>query len=70
MTPNASMYDRTLLEDGTFVSRCLYCFMKINAQGVSEAEIAQFEAKHLCPERALIELRLINEAANSEAGPN
>lgn len=70
MNPNLSMYERTAQENGTFISRCLYCFMKINAEGLSETEIDALEAKHLCPERALIEQRLLKQKTESEAGPN
>ncbi|HEY1255801.1 MAG TPA: hypothetical protein VGF01_13565 [Terracidiphilus sp.] len=43
-------------ENGTYNSRCLYCFMTIAFSLESEKDLEIAEAKHICPERALAEL--------------
>jgi hypothetical protein len=51
------MYSRTQNENGTFNTRCLYCFMTIARAMETEAELDKVEARHICPERALAELQ-------------
>lgn len=57
------MYNRTQNENGTYNTRCLYCFMTIASSVETDKELEQFEARHICPERALAEL-LEQEKAN------
>ena len=47
------MYSRTLNENGTLNSRCLYCFMTIGSAIETDAELARIETKHVCPEKVL-----------------
>ena len=55
------MYSRTQNENGSHNTRCLYCFMTIASSIESEAELDQLEARHICPERALADLRSMDE---------
>jgi hypothetical protein len=50
------MYSHTQNDNGTYNTRCLYCFMTIASAIEAEAELVQLEARHICPERALSEL--------------
>ena len=50
------MYSRTQNENGTYNSRCLYCFMTIASSVESSLELDGIEGKHICPERALADL--------------
>jgi hypothetical protein len=50
------MYSRTQNENGTYNTRCLYCFMTIASAVETDEEMDQLEARHICPERALAEL--------------
>jgi hypothetical protein len=47
------MYSRTLNENGTINSRCLYCFITIGSAIESDAELSRIEAEHVCPEKVL-----------------
>ena len=50
------MYSRTQNENGTYNTRCLYCFMTVASAIETEAELEKLESRHICPERALAEL--------------
>ncbi len=50
------MYNRTLNENGTYNTRCLYCFMTVASAVESTSELEMLETRHICPERALAEL--------------
>ncbi len=50
------MYSHTQNDNGTYNTRCLYCFMTIASSVETEKELGQIEAHHICPERALSEL--------------
>jgi hypothetical protein len=50
------MYSRTQNENGTYNTRCLYCFMTIASAVETDEELGRLEARHICPERALAEL--------------
>ena len=50
------MYSRTQNDNGTYNTRCLYCFMTIASAVESLEELDQREMHHCCPERALSEL--------------
>ncbi len=50
------MYNRTQNDNGTYNTRCLYCFMTIAAAVQSSEELDRIEDHHLCPERVLTEV--------------
>lgn len=50
------MYSRTQNENGTYNTRCLYCFMTVASDVESGEELVALEDRHVCPERALAEL--------------
>jgi hypothetical protein len=50
------MYSRTQNENGTFNTRCLYCFMTVASAVESCEDLLCCAAHHMCPERALSEL--------------
>jgi hypothetical protein len=50
------MYSRTQNENGTYNTRCLYCFMTIASSVEAPQELDKLETRHVCPERALSEL--------------
>jgi hypothetical protein len=50
------MYSRTQNENGTYNTRCLYCFMTVAFDVESGEELEQLEARHVCPEHALADL--------------
>lgn len=64
------MFQRTQNDDGTHASRCLYCFLTLTSNCTSESELEKLEKAHLCPERALQEMRLMKEAMPPEQMPN
>ena len=47
------MYHHTQNENGTYNTRCLYCFMTIASAVESESDLDGIEKHHLCPERVL-----------------
>ncbi len=50
------MYSRTQNENGTYNTRCLYCFMTVASATETEEALERLEAEHICPERALAQL--------------
>jgi len=64
------MYSRTQNENGTYNTRCLYCFLTIAFSLESEKELEQAEAKHICPERALAELLAMEKAREAQSHLN
>jgi len=50
------MFNHTQNENGTYSTRCLYCFMTIASTVESEATLETLEARHICPEMALAEI--------------
>ncbi|MFZ0747130.1 MAG: hypothetical protein WAM85_22195 [Terracidiphilus sp.] len=50
------MYSRTQNENGTYNTRCLYCFITIASAVETAEELNQFEAHHICPEKALAQM--------------
>jgi hypothetical protein len=50
------MYSRTKNENGSYDTRCLYCFMTIASSVQTDEELDRLEARHICPEKALAEL--------------
>lgn len=63
------MYSRTQNENGTYNTRCLYCFMTIASSVETEKELAKLEARHICPERALAALLEQIKSAESTSHP-
>jgi hypothetical protein len=59
------MYSRTQNENGTYNTRCLYCFMTIASSVETDKELARLEARHICPEKALAELQELEIANES-----
>lgn len=57
------MYSRTQNENGTYNTRCLFCFMTIASSVETDVELDRLEARHICPERALAELLELEKAA-------
>lgn len=60
------MYSRTQNENGTFNTRCLYCFMTIASAVESTQELDAFELRHMCPERVLAELATQDASMGTE----
>ena len=56
------MYSRTQNENGTYNTRCLYCFMTVASAVETEHDLEALEQHHVCPERALADM-LANKAA-------
>ena len=50
------MYNHTQNENGTYNTRCLYCFMTVASSVETEQELMLLESRHICPERALADL--------------
>ena len=50
------MFSHTQNDNGTYNTRCLYCFMTIVSSVESPEELEQVEAHHICPEKALSDL--------------
>lgn len=50
------MYSRTQNDNGSFNTRCLFCFMTVASAVLDEQELAELEQKHVCPEKALVQL--------------
>jgi hypothetical protein len=50
------MYNRTQNDNGTYNTRCLDCFMTIASSVETEEELKGCETRHICPEKALVEL--------------
>jgi hypothetical protein len=50
------MFSHTQNENGTYNSRCLYCFMTVASSVESVEEIEKPETHHICPEKVLSDL--------------
>lgn len=57
MPMQQNLFSRTQNENGTYNTRCLYCFMTVASCVETEALMERAEARHLCPERVLAELQ-------------
>ena len=64
------MYSHTQNENGTYNTRCLYCFMTIASSVETDNELANVEARHICPERALAALMEREKTVESRSHPN
>jgi hypothetical protein len=56
------MYSRTQNDNGTYNTRCLFCFMTVASAIETLEELDRVETLHICPERALADL-LAKQAA-------
>jgi len=50
------MYSRTQNDNGSFNTRCLYCFLTIASAVESEQELDKIESNHFCPEKVLAQM--------------
>ena len=50
------MFSHTQNENGTYNTRCLYCFLTVASSVESPKELERREAHHICPEKALADL--------------
>jgi hypothetical protein len=64
------MFSHTQNENGTYNTRCLYCFMTVASAVESVEEIEKLEAHHFCPERALSELLFRSNTARPPVHPH
>jgi len=64
------MYSHTQNENGTYNTRCLFCFMTVASAVDSDQELQQLEVQHVCPERALSELFAKTRATEARAELN
>ena len=64
------MYNRSQNENGTYNTRCLYCFMTVASAVDSAVELENLEARHMCPERALADLLSNRALAHPEVWPS
>ena len=58
-----AMYNHTQNENGTYNTRCLFCFMTVASSVETEQELMLLESRHICPERALTDLLEQNKSA-------
>jgi hypothetical protein len=64
------MYSETQNENGTYNTRCLYCFMTVATAVETKEDLELIEAQHVCPERALSELLAAETATQAHAHRN
>ncbi len=64
------MYSKTQNENGTYNTRCLYCFMTVATAVETKEELEHLEAHHVCPERALSELLAAKAATEARTQRN
>ncbi len=64
------MFSRTQNENGTYNTRCLYCFMTVASAVESAKELDDVEMHHVCPEKALADLVARSTGAPSLVHPH
>ena len=64
------MYSRTQNENGSYHTRCLYCFLTVASAVATDKELELIEERHLCPERVLSELMTHCRATEARAQLN
>ncbi len=64
------MYSRTQNDNGTFNTRCLYCFRTVAFAVESAGELEQLEHQHICPEKALAQMSADERSAAARAHRN
>lgn len=60
------MYTRTQNDNGTYNTRCLYCFMTIASAVETPEELDGLEARHVCPEMALAQMSAERQAHSQD----
>ncbi|HEU5350396.1 MAG TPA: hypothetical protein VFU55_02290 [Terracidiphilus sp.] len=55
--PASSLFHRRQNGDGSHTSRCLHCFLVIAQNAESPEALDRLERRHICPEKALAQLR-------------
>ena len=61
------MYSRTQNDNGTYNTRCLYCFMTVASAVETPEDLEVEEAEHLCPEKALAHMLAHDRASDEHA---
>ncbi len=61
------MFSHTQNENGTYNTRCLYCFMTIASAVETPEELERLEARHICPEKALADLLALEKSSEAQA---
>ncbi|MGA2216743.1 MAG: hypothetical protein ABSG51_01565 [Terracidiphilus sp.] len=64
------MYNHSQNENGSYNTRCLYCFMTVASAVETEEALKQLESRHICPERALADLLDREKSIQSSPRPN
>jgi hypothetical protein len=64
------MYSRTQNENGTYNTRCLFCFMTVASAVETEDSLKQLEVHHICTERALADLLARKKMVDEHARRN
>ena len=61
------MFSHTQNENGTYNTRCLYCFMTIASDVESLDEVERVETHHICLEKVLADLQASSTSPQSHA---
>lgn len=61
------MYSRTQNDNGSYNTRCLYCFLTVASAVESEQELDRIEVNHVCPEKVLSQLLAERTAKTAHA---
>jgi hypothetical protein len=64
------MFNHTQNENGTYNTRCLYCFMTVASSVETPQELERVEAQHVCPEKALADLLAHGALPHPHVHPN
>jgi len=64
------MFNHTQNENGTYNTRCLYCFMTVASSVETSQELERLEAQHICPEKALADLLANDALTHAHVHPN
>jgi hypothetical protein len=64
------MYNRTQNENGTYNTRCLYCFMTVASAVEFDEDLEKIETGHLCPEQVLSEMLAMHVSNCPSTRPN
>jgi len=61
------MFSRTQNDNGTYNTMCLDCLRTIATSIESETDLELLEMRHMCPERALLQLLAGKKATEAHA---
>jgi hypothetical protein len=64
------MFSRTQNENGTYNTRCLFCFLTAASAVETDEELTILEASHICPEMVLADLFDRERSGQLPAPPN